>query len=94
MLMNWITALVVQCAVAVIGGFVAGRLLGVRLSWGRWLVALAAGVMAGGTVGWLLVPSQPGTASSTGPMPWARATRSSRRPRAGDVPSAWDTRCG
>lgn len=54
MLMNWITALVVQLAVAVIGAFVAGRLLGVRLSWGRWLVALAAGVTAGGTIGWLL----------------------------------------
>lgn len=44
---NVITALVVQLAVATIGGYVAGRLLGMRLSWGRWLVALAVGVSAG-----------------------------------------------
>lgn len=53
-MLHWITALVVQLAVATIGAFVAGRLIGVRLSWGRWLVALSAGVMAGGVIGWLL----------------------------------------
>jgi hypothetical protein len=51
---NWITALIVQLLVATIGSYVAGRLLGVRLSWGRWLVALAVGVSAGGVIAWLL----------------------------------------
>ena len=64
---EWIGSLVVQLGVAVVGGFVAGRLLGVRLSWGRWLVALAVGVTSGGTIAWALAgqPRGPG-----GINPW------------------------
>lgn len=53
-MLNWITALIAHVLVATIGGYVAGRLLGVRLSWGRWLVALAVGASAGGVIAWLL----------------------------------------
>ncbi|MDQ3531261.1 MAG: AarF/UbiB family protein [Actinomycetota bacterium] len=48
--MEWITSLLVQLAVLVLGGFAVGRILGIRLSWGRWLVSLVVGVTAGGTI--------------------------------------------
>lgn len=48
--MEWITSLLVQLAVLVLGGFTVGRILGIRLSWGRWLVSLVVGVTAGGTI--------------------------------------------
>ncbi len=63
---EWVGSLVLQLGVATVGGFVAGRLLGVRLSWGRWLVALSVGGTAGGTIAWTLA-GQPRDPSGLNP---------------------------
>lgn len=48
--MEWIPSLLVQLAVLVLGGLVVGRLLDIRLSWGRWLLSLLVGITAGGVI--------------------------------------------